>query len=228
MRNFERNFIVYYVILAIVEIMAQLYGNTLLIYLTKPALVLSLAVLYLVKTRGEKSALKTLFLTALFFAVCGDIFLMIKGKDLFIAGLASFLVMQWLYTIVFRKQTTAINLRKQYVTLLPFLLYAIIFFLFINPQDPVLRIAIGVYAISIAVMVWSAFVRKNNASRRSYTMVFVGAILFLLSDSLIAIGRFVNHIPMQALWVMSTYALAQLLITLGVIKTNQAETVQPG
>jgi uncharacterized membrane protein YhhN len=223
MRNFERNFIVYYLILSMVEIAAQLSGNTLLIYITKPALVISLAILYFVKTAGEKPPFKTWFVTGLFFAVCGDIFLMIKGKNLFIAGLGSFLVMQWIYSYIFIKQAPNVKTRNTFLTLLPFLLYAVIFFLYINPQDPVMRVAVGAYAISIAVMVWSAFTRKSFASRRSFTMVFAGAILFLISDSLIAIGRFVHSIPMQALWVMSTYALAQLLITLGVIKTNQAD-----
>jgi uncharacterized membrane protein YhhN len=223
MRNFERNFIIFYLILTVAEILAQLSGSTLLVYLTKPALVVSLACWYVAKTAEQDTSIKLWFLPAMFFAVCGDIFLMIKGKDLFIAGLASFLVMQWLYTIVFLRQSGGKFSFSRLVTLLPFLLYAGIFFLFVNPSDPVLSLAVAIYAASIAVMVWSAFLRKNNTSRHSFLLVFSGAILFLISDSLIAIGRFVNPIPLQALWVMSTYALAQLLITLGVIKTNQAD-----
>jgi alkylglycerol monooxygenase len=46
--------------------------------------------------------------------------------------------------------------------------------------------------------------------------VALGAGIFMLSDSLIAIDRFVTPIPLAGLWVLSTYYAAQILIVLHV------------
>jgi uncharacterized membrane protein YhhN len=42
--------------------------------------------------------------------------------------------------------------------------------------------------------------------------VGVGACLFMASDSLIAIHRFVQPLAMSAFWILATYYAAQLLI----------------
>jgi len=40
----------------------------------------------------------------------------------------------------------------------------------------------------------------------------------MLSDSIIAINKFVFEITLSGLWIMITYTLAQWLITIGVVK----------
>ena len=42
--------------------------------------------------------------------------------------------------------------------------------------------------------------------------VAIGAGFFMLSDSLLAVNRFVSPLPMSQVWVLSTYYAAQLLI----------------
>ncbi len=42
--------------------------------------------------------------------------------------------------------------------------------------------------------------------------VAVGAMVFMLSDALIAVDRFVLPLPLAPLWVLSSYYLAQFLI----------------
>jgi len=48
--------------------------------------------------------------------------------------------------------------------------------------------------------------------------VAVGAVFFMLSDSLLAINRFVTPLPLSGLWVLSTYYTAQILIVLHVLQ----------
>jgi uncharacterized membrane protein YhhN len=49
----------------------------------------------------------------------------------------------------------------------------------------------------------------------------VGALLFMISDSLIAITKFLSGFDLAGLAIMSTYMLAQLLIIEGVLIHNE-------
>ena len=81
-----------------------------------------------------------------------------------------------------------------------------------------LLIPIVIYMITITIMVISASERNTNTE--SYRLVLMGAILFLLSDSLIAIDKFVVPIPFQTFLIMGTYILAQYLVSVGFLKRN--------
>jgi uncharacterized membrane protein YhhN len=49
-------------------------------------------------------------------------------------------------------------------------------------------------------------------------MVSAGAILFALSDGMIAVNKFAFEIPGQQILIMSTYITAQYLIVQGLLK----------
>lgn len=223
-------FTIFYIFVAIIEIVSEISNNTAMVYVSKPLLIISLIsyVVYVNQKNRNRPEIK--LIVSLLFALAGDVFLMIRGKDLFIPGLASFLVMQWLYIFIFRRQIQ-LKLPASFalIRLVPFLIYAAILFLIILPKltDHVIKIAVGIYAISIALMAWAAFLRANSVSVNSFRFVFAGAILFLISDSLIAIGRFITHFPLEALWIMGTYSGAQFMITTGLLKTKQADTHRP-
>jgi uncharacterized membrane protein YhhN len=50
------------------------------------------------------------------------------------------------------------------------------------------------------------------ASKLGDKMIFWGALLFVISDSLLALGKFKYAIPGNSFWVMSTYIMAQLVL----------------
>jgi YhhN family len=67
----------------------------------------------------------------------------------------------------------------------------------------------------------AAAFRKGSTSYSSYTWVLAGAILFILSDSTIALNKFLQHFEAASLLVMTTYGAAQWLIVWGM--TRDAE-----
>jgi uncharacterized membrane protein YhhN len=75
-----------------------------------------------------------------------------------------------------------------------------------------------VYAGVLTYMVLSALFRFGKTNSGSFTMVFGGAILFMMSDSLIAINKFLEPLSMAGFWVMITYITAQFLIVKGLLK----------
>jgi uncharacterized membrane protein YhhN len=60
----------------------------------------------------------------------------------------------------------------------------------------------------VAQAIGRATILQNLAARA----VALGACAFMLSDSLIAINRFVQPLPLVSLWVLGSYYLAQILI----------------
>jgi alkylglycerol monooxygenase len=69
-----------------------------------------------------------------------------------------------------------------------------------------------VYAIVIALMaaqaIGRAAVRRDTAS----VGVAIGALCFMLSDSILAINKFAMPLPMSEFAVLTTYYAAQILI----------------
>ncbi len=108
---------------------------------------------------------------------------------------------------VLRRRYTRYSVR--YMTMaavfvLPVLLFA---FVKIVPHVPsgVLRHGVSFYAILIAVMVWSALQQRS--------MLFgIGAILFLVSDMILAWNRFVEPLPNSTMLILVPYYLAQWLL----------------
>jgi uncharacterized membrane protein YhhN len=216
-------FTLFYALLAIFEIVAEIYRIIPVIYIAKPLLMISLGICALYQFKGKIRANRCLYLAGAFFAFLGDVFLMLKGANLFLPGLGSFLIMQWFYIVLFSK-----DIQKPIVTLhtlvhlLPFLLFTAILLWFLYPgvsHNPVLTTAITIYAGSIATMGWMSALRHKNANYPSFLYVLSGALLFIVSDALIAIGKFISPIPHSALLIMSTYALAQYLIMMGLCKS---------
>ena len=84
--------------------------------------------------------------------------------------------------------------------------------------DPVLKLAVGAYVTVIALMAAQAIGRAVVLRTMPATAVAVGACVFMLSDSLIAVNRFVTPLPLAGLWVLGSYYAAQLLIVLNALR----------
>ncbi len=59
--------------------------------------------------------------------------------------------------------------------------------------------------------------RSGRVGAMSFKLVFVGSLLFLLSDTMIAFNKFHSDIPMAGFLIMITYIAAQYLIMRGLI-----------
>ncbi len=73
------------------------------------------------------------------------------------------------------------------------------------------------YSIVISTMLWIALDRKGKTNSESYILVSLGSVLFVISDSLIALNKFYSPINQAGLWIMTTYISAQFLIATGVL-----------
>jgi len=147
-------------------------------------------------------------LAALALCLAGDIALMLPG--LFIPGLASFLAGHLCYLALFRQGQRWFPSRA---ALAGTLAAAAAMVAFLWPHlGPVLRAAVPAYALAIALMAAQAIGRATVLRDAASAGVAVGAGLFMLSDTLLAINRFAQPLPMAAFAVLATYYAAQVLI----------------
>lgn len=80
-----------------------------------------------------------------------------------------------------------------------------------------MRIPVIVYAIVLMLMVIQSIFRMGRTSPESFWMVFGGAVLFMISDSLIAMNKFLDPFPLAEFWIMLTYSVAQFFIVRGLL-----------
>ncbi|MEO7105448.1 MAG: lysoplasmalogenase family protein [Rhodoferax sp.] len=182
-------------------------------YMVFKPLTMAIAIIF-VATRSYSTRatgrFNALLMAALVFSLVGDVFLMLPG-NYFIPGLASFLVAHLFYIALFRQGQVWFPNKKALACVLAVgaAMYAIVWG---GLGNPVLKIAVAAYVSVIALMAAQAIGRaivKGDAAAR---WVALGACIFMVSDSLIAINKFVTPVGLSSLWILATYYCAQLLI----------------
>ena len=173
-------------------------------YVTKPLLLI-----LLMGHIAQENPKPALFFTAIF-ALLGDVFLLIPGNNVlfFQLGLGSFLIMQVSYIRLFVKQASdqawvPAHARKP---LAGVIIYVFSFLAFLNPHlVEGMKIPVTLYALALGAMLYFAIRLRNQ-------QIVWGAFLFVVSDSVLAFGKFYYSFLGISTVVMSTYIVAQLLL----------------
>lgn len=196
----------------------------------KALIIPSLMVFYHLSVRGNYDFFHRLIMTGLFFSWLGDIILQLADTDfafansmdyLFIGGLGSFLITQLIYMIAFSmpKGKNIVFTTRAYQIFLVVLYGAImLYFLYRSLGD--MKVPVIAYTVIILLMLLSALNRYGKVNGLSYILVVIGAMLFVISDSLIAVNKFHMKINFAGVMIMITYVTAQYLIVLGCIRQN--------
>lgn len=205
-----------YISVSATNIVAQVIPSEELDRYTKPIL-MPLLLFYVYKKSIDNTTAKVLLLSvAILFSWFGDVVLMYQSNDMyFISGIGLFLVAQITYTVVLRKATYQ-KPKVSALKVLPFLAYGAILFYILLPAGD-FTVPIIIYGIVILIMMVSAFLRKNLTSGNSFKLAFIGSVLFVLSDSILAINAFKTPIPYSGLFIMSTYCAAQYFLAEGIL-----------
>lgn len=219
----DKNIIWLYVFLAatIADLTFLIEGNSSLRFYSKPLILLGLILyFYQISKPISTTLLSKSILAALIFSWIGDILLM--WPSLFVYGLGSFLMAQICYIIGFKLAQNTIlrrdevNFIKSFFYNLPIYIAAALVFYLVNPNLGNLKIPVIAYILVIVSMVATARDRFKKCSPASFWQVFIGAVLFFVSDGIIAISRFFRDFPESGILIMGTYATAQLLIVMGI------------
>ncbi|MDT0557396.1 lysoplasmalogenase [Ichthyenterobacterium sp. W332] len=215
----EKHFSILFFVIVLIELLiGSLESFQSLHYFAKPAIVLSLILFFVKASKSLSKFIKNLTLLALIFSLFGDILLMFvdKSPHFFTFGLVSFLIAHIMYIMVFLKHR---NRSMSFIGFMIFLLiYAVGLFYLLKDGLGDMLVPVIIYMLVILSMSTSAYLRRAKVENVSYYLVLFGAVLFMISDSILALNKFYQTIPMSNFSIMITYALAQYLIILGILK----------
>lgn len=184
-------------------------------YIFKPLstiLVICLPVLY---AKNGLKPYKKLILIGLVFCLIGDVFLMFDAY--FVFGLASFLIGHVFFIYAF---TTINGFTTKIKTLIPLLIVSGLVFLYLKDHLGDLLIPVILYITCIALMTWQALNLYIWKKEYGFLLITIGAFMFLVSDSVLAINKFVSNFTIAQFLISSTYWSAITLIALSTIYIN--------
>ncbi|WP_394222474.1 lysoplasmalogenase [Alteromonas gracilis] len=159
-------------------------------------------------------------LTALLCSLAGDISLALPIADSFIIGLSCFFLAHLAYAVCFaslhrykRKTPTSdiISRKVKWLVSIVIVSFAAIMAAHILPASKALCYPVVAYISVITLMgmtaVWLAQTK----------LIVTGALLFVISDAILAQSVFKTPLPLSTFWVMTTYYGAQYCLTVGLI-----------
>jgi uncharacterized membrane protein YhhN len=213
-----RRFQIVFFIFAVLQIVSQFFNLQGLHFVSKPMLMISLAIYYL----QSVPSINKRFFIALVFCWIGDISLMFNHVNelFFMAGLGSFLIAHLLLIFSYRQLSFADDEFKgtQRVRLsFPIILAGSGLIVILYPRLGELKIPVAVYALVLTLMVVQSIFRLGRTNSKSFWLVFFGAAFFMLSDSLLSINKFYQPISFAGVWIMTTYIAAIYLIVRGAV-----------
>ncbi len=196
---------------------------------TKPLLVPLLYILMAVQTVNTTHRRSKFFIgIALLGCFAGDLFLL-KGDQYsyFVAGLTSFLVAHIFFSIFFYRLKPFTRKRTAFIVIISCLTvgYFVLFLtaMWTKIQDQNLALPIMIYSPVIGFMALTAIytITGRRVRRLAMRNFIPGAILFVISDSLLAISKLYSAflkddiMLLLNILVMVTYGLAVFLIVTG-------------
>lgn len=205
-RNGNRLIWIYFIVTALDLIGVGLKVDW-LVMLCKPLMMTSLMAFYwVVSARRSK-----LYLGALFFSLLGDIFLLDK-EGLFLFGIGAFLITQVLFIVLVLKRSSRSSKSNLIWSAIPFLIYLVLLMRTLAPELDDLFYPVLIYGSVISVFGITALNYHLNQRNSESLILLSGALLFIASDSMIALNKFYSPHMIYPVAIMLTYALAQYLI----------------
>ncbi len=210
----------FFPIVFVLETIAILLDSPELQLVAKPLIVPSLVIFYFY----HKSVRNNVFLFAMLFCWLGDVFLMFdKVYELFfMLGLGAFLIGHVNFILCYRQLKTekgeGLNNPQKLRFSFPVLLIGTGLITILYPRLGDLKVPVMIYALVLSLMVIQAIFRYGFTSSKSFWFMTIGALFFMLSDSLLAINKFLQPLPNAGILIMITYMGAQYLITIGAVE----------
>ena len=205
-------------IISLIEISLVALGQQEFRIYSKPLIIPLLGLVYLQSTPRSKPFFQDAVLIALLFSWVGDILLQLEG--LFVPGLLAFLTAHIFYIVFFMR---TVSQSDSFFKLRPVMIIAVIAYLIelmylLWPTLGEMKVPVLFYGITISTMLSAAFWQYQKLENKTALYFIIGASLFVLSDSLLAVDKFRSSFSFAGISIMSTYILAQLFIVQGAIR----------
>ncbi len=216
----KTNFLFPFFAVFIPDLVALFLGEEEFHFMLKPFLVPFLILYFTRETFYIKDISKKLIVLALVFSWLGDVLLIFESKNenFFILGLIAFLIAHIFYILFFEKIILAENLKKRYWLFLPVMVYYVVLISVLSPTLDDMKWPVRIYGIVISYMLIKALQAGWIKNRMTAFYLITGAVLFVISDSILALNKFYMSFEYAGVLIMLTYGMAQLLIAVGAVR----------
>lgn len=189
-------------------------------YIFKPLIVIWLLAYFILQLRVIRSNLKKWIMAALLFSWLGDVLLMSQDDNplFFLLGLSAFLLAHIFYIFFFHFIRKEENIKSRWWLALIVAVYYALMISLLSPYLGDMKLPVRVYAVVISFMFMLAMHMLFIKNKKAGLWMMAGALLFVVSDSALAINKFYQSFETAGLVVMITYGLAQLFLTEGAIR----------
>lgn len=220
-------FSVVVMIIFFVFMCAHLFGEYLILkenkdgmkfrYLTKPFLMPLLGLFYIT----GNSAINWWLIAGLVGGFGGDVCLMIPDpkntKKFFRIGLISFLLGHVFYIVAFIIAAEGFQNYKfwSFLLTLPYMIIGALVYPRLTKHTGKMTKAVTVYLVVIVLMGVSTSFLWGTGTSGGTIIAMIGALIFMISDTINAFNKFANPIPNERLYTMGTYMIGQFLIVFG-------------
>jgi len=215
----SKKFILLSVLFAInglLNLAALYYKIDTLTYITKPLITCVLVVIYISNVVKPNPW----YILALFFAFLGDVILMLDD-NYFIYGLISFFITHIFLIIIALKKVKKSSFFYWVIHVIPFLILLFGFVSLLGNDLGEMFYPVIAYGLIICTLGVIAFVGFNQNKNEESLLLLVGVIIFILSDSVLAINKFYYSDLYNQLLVMGSYMLALYTICRALIVKQQ-------
>ncbi len=185
-------------------------------------LLLPILIIYLTSNQQKDSPrISLLAHFGLLFSFFGDYLLGLSGELFFLTGMIAFMCTHICNSIYFiklqRKPDNRIGLNIMGITAIILAILIIVVYGQIADNLGEFKMPIQVYMLVIAVMAFlsAGISRKKIYAKLALRTFIPGALLFVSSDAILALNKFLLHSSLWDIPVMVTYALAQYYLVAG-------------
>lgn len=209
-----------FIAVLLLDIIGIQLHNELLQWISKPLIVPFLG-MYFFQTAGAViSPLRKWIVLALFFSWGGDVLLMFQENNelFFLLGLSSFLLAHIFYILFFHFIRVGEQIRSNGWFLLVVVIYYSVLLSWLSPYLGNFKLPVRIYGVIICMMLMMAMHLTALKNQKAGWLTLGGAILFVLSDSVLAVNKFYISFGTAGLVVMLTYGAAQFYLVKGAIE----------
>ena len=219
--------IIVFIFLLLANLVSIYLNNDTLRSISKPLLMPVLTIYFFIQTRRAPTPLKAWIILALVFSWLGDVLLMFEERNsaFFLLGLSAFFVAQVFYIVFFHNIRMKEHIRGNALLLLVVIVYYFILISIISPHLGNMKLPVRIYGVVLSFMVMLAMHTMFSKNKRAGWWMMIGAILFVVSDSMLAFNKFYATFSSAGVTIMLTYGLAQLFITGGAATYIREETL---
>jgi alkenylglycerophosphocholine hydrolase len=180
-------------------------------YLLKPLTTLLIAGIALLAPEG---AYRNWILLGLLLSCMGDISLMFEGQRWFLGGLSSFLLAHVAFVAAY---LAGVAQWTPPLWAALFAVYGVAFFAWLMPHTGKLKIPVLVYGAVLMAMAAAAAARWVELGSDAALLALIGAVIFIVSDSALAVRQFRGRYPGAQPLILSTYWSAIGLIAVSAV-----------